>query len=763
MARTGPTMGARGQAARSEPEQDGDDGTSVDRSEEMSDDELSQLIEDRLKTSMGAPGSQVSQDRMRNLEAVLAEPNGEWAPPDIDDRSSVVSTEAADTVEWMLPSLLRIFAAGRNSIDLTAKRPQFEAGTKVAREALRWLWWDKLDGLTILHNWLKDGLQEKVGFVRVDYCEASETVREKYQGLTAAQAQSLLSEEGVKLLAATPRVENTDQGPVPVYDLELERSHADGFPTVKVIPPEEMRIDNGARYGSEPLFIAQEYRAPRSQLVAEGYPVEDFTGGYDPAAVSDESQARRRINTRFMFDNDDREDDPMLRVVDAYIRRGSEHAPRWIRALKIDDELIERDDACDSHPFGWWCPSPFPHVFFGGCPVDQAIEPQRLRTRLMRAIEDNVYLTVNGRTGVVGSDPDTIDDILDSRPGGIVRLKDKDALVPITQPDMSAAAYQALEFAEQWAERRTGFSRLSKGLSSEAINDTATGVLEITERADMRTELIARHAASALEKVLSKVMRVWARHQDVSQWVRIAGQWVDVDPREWDRHYTISVRVGLGSGNRDRQAAQLTQLGGIQAGMVQAGIVPPPAQVALARKLTEAMGFDGPEQFFPDPPPPNPNQPPPLPIMVEQIKAQSAQSLEQVRLQAKLQETQASLEMQASNDRRDLMRAQHEAELRAHLEAAKQAAEAETARMRDATERFRIELEAQVKLQIAAMQQQAAQPPQIDLSGLQRMEEAMQMLMQAVTAPKRLIRDPATGRAVGAEVVLPNTKQRKEA
>lgn len=718
--------------------------------EPMSDDEFSQLIEDKLRTSMGAPGTQIARDRARNLEAVQAEPAGEWAPPDIEDRSSLVSTEAADTVEWMLPSLLRIFAATKDAIDVSARRPQFDGQAKVAREFLRWLWWDKLDGLTILHNWLKDGLVERVGFVRVGYCKTETVSARTYEGLTVPQVQMLLADQqSVKLIGATQRSVMIDGRPAAVYDVHIECTDSEGNPTVEVVPPEEIRIDNAARYGSEPLFIAQEYLKPRSELVAEGYPVDDMTSSHNPMLSSEETQIRRRSNSVQMFD-DGTDDDPLLRVVDAYIRRGPAHSPRWEHGVKIEDELFERTEVED-HPFGWWCPAPQPHVFFGSCPVDQAIEPQRFRTRLLRAIEDNVYLSVNQRTGVVGGDQDTIDDILDSRPGGIVRLQTKDSLVPITQPDMTGSAYQALEMAQQWNETRTGFSRLSKGLSSEAINETATGVMEITERADMRTELIARHAAAALAKVLTKVLGTMARHQDVPQLVKIAGQWIDIDPREWDRQYQVRVRVGLGSGNKDRQAAQLTQLAGIQGGMAQAGLVPPPAAVALARKLTEAMGFDNPEQFFPDPPPPNPNQPPPLPLLVEQIKAQSAQQLEQVRLQAKLQETQASLQLQASNDQRDAVRSQHEADLRAQLEASKQASDQAVAAMKDQTERFCAELEAQVKLKIAGMQQQAAQAPQIDLSGLQRMEQAMQSLMQAVTAPKRVIRDPSTNRVVGLE------------
>lgn len=602
---------------------------------DLSDDELKAYVEDKLRTAMGAPGSQVAQERTRNLQAYLAEPEGEWAPPEIEDRSMAVSTEVADTVEWMLPSLLRVFASNKDAIEATAKRAQFEPGAKLVTEVLRWAFWEQLDGVTFLYNWAKDGLLQKVGFARVGWSASMQTTRSRYEGLTAAQVEMLAADDAVQIVARRERQETVEGQPLQVFDVDLVVSEPDGRCTLRVVPPEEMRIDNAARYGEQPQFIAQVYSRRRSELAAEGYDVEGI--GADDGMTEEEAGVRRGINSRNRFDDDD--EDPLLRVVDAFVRIGAEDSARWEHALLIGDRLFDREEVED-HDFVWWCPEPMPHVFFGHCPADRALEPQRLRTRLLRAVEDNVYLTVNGRTGVVDGEVN-VDDVLDSRPGGLVRAKSRDSVFPIAQPDLSAAAWQFMQWGEQWTARRTGFSELSKGLSSEALNDTATGVMEITERADMRCELMARHLAQALKLLLLKVMRCMSQHQDVAQQVRIAGQWVDVDPREWDTRYTVSVKVGLGSGNRDRQAAQYTQLMQVQGQLAAAGLVPPPAAVALARKLARAMGEDAPEQLFPDPPPPQP-APPPLPLLLEQAKAQRAMA----ELQAKQAHEQAIKRME---------------------------------------------------------------------------------------------------------------------
>lgn len=718
----------------------------------LSDDELKQYVEDKLTTAMGAPGSQIALDRLRNIEAYLAEPEGEWSPPEIEDRSAVVATDVADTIEWLLPSLLRVFASNKDAIEATAKRPQFEAGAHMVTETLRWVFWDQLDGVTFLYNWAKDGLMQKVGFARVGYRNSVRATRSRYEGLTMGQVEMLAADDSVQIVGKAQRTETVEGQPLPVFDVEIVQQESDGRCTITAIPPEEMRLDNAARYGQEPQFIAQEYSRRRSELLAEGYDVEGI--GADDGLASQERTTRRQINSRQRFDDDD--EDPLLRVVDAFVRIGSEDDQSWERVLLIGDRLFDREEVED-HDFVWWCPEPMPHVFFGHCPADRALEPQRLRTRLLRAVEDNVYLTVNGRTGVVEGEV-SIDDVLDSRPGGIVRAKSRDSVFPISQPDLSAAAWQVMQWGELWNAKRTGFSDLSKGLNSEALNDTATGVMEITERADMRCELMARHLAQALQRLLTKVMRCMSRYQDVSQAVRIAGQWVDVDPREWANHYTISVRVGLGSGNRDREVAQLTQLMQVQQGLMQAGMVPPPAAITLARKLARAMGQDSPEQLFPDPPPPGPAQPP-LPLLIEQEKGRVTIAVEQQRLQADLQKAQATLQLQASNDARDAEREQITANLEAQRASAEQANERLIAQMEAMTQRFGDALAAQTQLQIAAMREQAQAAPQVDVTGIARIESAMQALMHAVLAPKRVVRNPVTHRVEGVVIDTQNGGQ----
>jgi hypothetical protein len=424
------------------------------------------------------------------------------------------------------------------------------------------------------------------------------------------------------------------------------------------------------------------------------------------------------------------------------IDQDEDGVPERRRVLMIGQKVFE-DEQVNDHPFVAFCPVPIPHTFFGSCPADHAIEPQRLGTSLMRALLDNTYLTVNQRTfGMEGQV--NLDDLTSNRPGGHVRVKRMDALQPLVQPQLGQSAWQMVEWTEAWREQRTGYTRYSKGLKSDALSPgTATGANLIAERDDMRAELIAREAGIAVRKLMEKILRCLTSYQDVADIVELFGQWVSIDPREWNEGFDVKVEVGLGAGNKDRKAATMQSVLGIQMPLAQAGQVPPQAVIAAARAYCEAAGVTDAETYFPNPPPPAP-APPPLPLLIEQAKGQTAMQLKQVDAQVQLQAKQAELQVQAQNDQRDTERAQFEAQLRAELEAQKAVHDREKAEMQEQNKREIAELQSQTQILIAQMSHQHAaqeadaahQRQDADRQNLERVEGSLNDLMGRVQAPK---------------------------
>ncbi|KPF66112.1 hypothetical protein IP84_17005 [beta proteobacterium AAP99] len=607
------------------------------------DDELAAILDKELRQALGAPGTEISLLRLRNLQYYKGEATGELGPPSIPDRSSIVATDVADTVEWMLPSLVRVFAASQDAVECEPKRPEFAPQAKLVSEYLRHIFWKRNRGFDVLYQWFKDALIQKVGFVKIYWDKIEQDVEETYRSLLPEQVAEILKDSDVSPVEQAEYQILVEGQPLTVYDLKVKRVQRTGRVRIDPVPPEEMRVHPRSRYGNEPTFVAHVFYRTKQDLEADGYDLSNV-GTNDGWSL--EEIERVETQTPWFFDQSDG-DLQRYRCEECYIRldQDKDGIPEWRRVFKIGPKILENEKV-EEHPFAWFCPVPLPHTFFGNCPADFAIEPQRLNTSLLRALLDNVYLSVNKRVGVLEGQVN-LDDLLNSRPGGVVRMKSANSLLPLEQSGLDPGAWQMVEWGSQWREQRTGFTRQSNGLNPDALADSqvgSVGVMNMAERADQRIELISRVAAESVRTMYEKMLRLMSRYQDVPDQVELFGQWISVDPREWNDAYHIYVNVGLGTGNKDKRAQVLQQVMQIQAQMVAQGAMDAKPVILAARGFAESAGLANPEQYFPDPLPPDPNKKSP-----EQMKVEADIQREQARAQADIQKFQAQSQADAQS------------------------------------------------------------------------------------------------------------------
>ena len=85
-------------------------------------------------------------------------------------------------------------------------------------------------------------------------------------------------------------------------------------------------------------------------------------------------------------------------------------------------------------PFAMCVAVPMPFRFFGLSMYDLLADVQMMSTAIMRQSLDNMYTLGNARTVVVDGQAN-LDDLLTTRPGGIVRVKSPNAVTPMPQPN----------------------------------------------------------------------------------------------------------------------------------------------------------------------------------------------------------------------------------------------------------------------------------------------------------------------------------------
>jgi hypothetical protein len=299
----------------------------------------------------------------------------------------------------------------------------------------------------------------------------------------------------------------------------------------------------------------------------------------------------------------------------------------------------------DEIPFAAMTPVIVTHRFFGRSIADLVMDIQRIKTALLRSMLDNAYLANNPRVEVAEqfASPETLDDLLVSRPGGIVRTRQPGGLNWQQVPSIAAQVFPIMEYMDATREFRTGVTRQGQGIDANSLlNQSATAVNQVFTAAQARMRLIARiFAETGIRDLFRLVHATIRKHGDQAQTFRLRNQWATVDPREWKTRNDMTVHVGLGTGGKSEQLAHIMSIIGLQREALVAGksnLVTDQNLYNAARQATRLVGLPNVDQFFTDPTtqPAPPARPDP-----EMIKAQAhaAQSQQQMQLTAARQQT----------------------------------------------------------------------------------------------------------------------------
>lgn len=694
----------------------------------IDDHELVDIVGREIRNSLGYRTGKLALRRQKALQYYFARPVGDLAPPEIEGRSSFVSTDVADTIRWMLPQLVKMFTASDDVVQFAPQKDGDEEKAKMATDYINYVFYKQNPGWQIIRTWFKDAMLAPRGIVKVWWQKQIKETREEYTGLSDIELGQLLNEEDVEvkehsaypdeeqqeavnneILALQDQIMKLMQAPSPpvapgqpnpkdqqlqqlqmqaqilqqphiqtLHDVTIIRRCDESQVCIANVPPEEFLISRVAKSTKDAPFMAHQVLRSLSYLRSVGYKnVDDI--------VSDDTQAQfsmERIERALEDDEyagytpgmDTSPIDPSQRMVwisECYLQidMNGDGIAEWRKVVVAGNTLLENEEI-DAPPFFSICADPTPHRFNGESVADMAIPIQQLKTSVIRSILDNLYLQVNGRYFAVEGQVN-LDDLLTSRPGGVVRVKQPNMVGRLDQGMMDASSsYQMIEYAETMRENRTGWTRYSQGQDADALNPTATGVLTITQKGEERIEMIAREfAETGVSEMFRYILQLITKHQDKEATINVSGRWVPINPADWEDEFDLVVNVGLGTGNREQRMQHLQMLAQNQAQGMQIGIATPDNLYNTAKELTKAMGFKAPEMFFTDPKnaPPKPPQPDP-----EQIKAQAAQQLKQMDLQADQQKYQAQVQQEQQKfqaqaqieQQNEQMRFQHELALK---------------------------------------------------------------------------------------------------
>ena len=647
----------------------------------MDEGQIKGIIESEIDDSIGYIETETVEERRRALDYYLRNPYGN----EVEGRSQIVTGEVAEAIDGALPQLIRVFTTTEDIVYFEPKSADSEESAKQATDYCNWVFYRENEGLLILHNWFKDALLQKVGIVK-SYWDAKEDVtKEKYKNLTEDELTLLLSDESLEVVRQ--KVEMIPAGvdmmgmpiEVPSYDVTVKRVKKSGSVRIENVPPEEFLISKAARTIQDSPFVAHRKLMQRSELIAMGYDkdIVDELPSYDDLSFSAERIAR--------FDNGEQPDQTQsldmsmqtVEVYECYIRidENDDGIAELRRIVYCGSEILEDED-CDYVPFHSICPIPIPHKFFGQSLADRTMDIQLIKSTITRQSLDNLYLTNNNRVGAVDGQVN-LDDLLNATPGGIVRLKNPNALVPLRVESTFSQAMPMLEYMDAVQAKRTGVSDAQQGLDPDILsNVTATAVAAMMKSNSGKLELIARiFAETGVKSLFQGILHLLGKYQDKPKIVRMRGKFVQFDPRTWANEYDVSINVGLGSGDRDQKLAMLQMMLAKQEQIIQAyGPSNPLVSVGQYRntlaRFIEAAGYKDAKAFMNEitpemdaqlsqPQPPTPDAQAEVAQLLAQVEREKTQAkaqidaakldLERQTLEAEF--TRKGIEMQMKNQK----------------------------------------------------------------------------------------------------------------
>jgi len=162
-------------------------------------DELQAIVTAAKSDALAAITSmQLSEDRAKAMNYYNGDMNEDM--PAAEGRSKAVSSDVADTIEGLMPSLMDIFAGSDEVVRFEPIGPEDEPVAQQESDYVNHVFMNQNNGFRVLYDFIKDALLEKVGVVKVWWEETEQEENETYYDLTEEQfmvlSQAVLESDG---------------------------------------------------------------------------------------------------------------------------------------------------------------------------------------------------------------------------------------------------------------------------------------------------------------------------------------------------------------------------------------------------------------------------------------------------------------------------------------------------------------------------------------------------------------------------------------
>ncbi len=573
----------------------------------IEDTEILNIISAEMVNATGSEQSdEIESNRRRALSYYLGLPNGKEIP----NRSTVISTDVCDAIEWIMPQVINALTATNEVVTFDPLGPQDERQAELESKIVYDVLMKENQGFITLHYMAKDALMQKNGFVDVYYSYNDSTKTEEYTGLTKEALEALSIDENIEI------INQTFYEPLGLYDVKIIKYIEKGSIIVEPIPQEEFRISRNHRHIdiSEARFAARILYYTRSELKLMGIS-DDVIDELSSANISADYNRRYRniLEQDSSYDTLESTIDKSQELyevakcvlnIDLY-NTGISQLCQVLIANSENPSHVLLIEEIEESPFINCVAIMMSHSVNGFSIYDRLREIQEQKTALLRSSFDNIYLQNNQRMGVIEGQV-RLDDLMISRPGGVIRMKRQDALFPIVTSPIGQDGQVLMEYLDRMRAGRVGVSPEGNA-TPQSLGDRigSDGIERLMNVSEMLVNLIIRVIAETGVKPLClKIRNLLRRHRDVTMIYQSRGDWIETNPSKWEDRVSTSIRVGIGSGDDQRKVTALSNILSIQEKLMQSQAQPLVTFKEIhntVRDYLKALGIVDSDKYFINP------------------------------------------------------------------------------------------------------------------------------------------------------------------
>ena len=653
----------------------------------MTDERLGSIIQSEITDSQNHFETEYSSDRLKAIDYYLGEPFGN----EIEGRSSVVSTDFADAVEQIMPSLMRIFTSSDKYVRYAPRTAEDVDRAEQLTDYVNYIINNDNDGYRIMYNWFKDSLMFKLGVVKYCWDETSTVQEEEYEGLTEEELALLLANPDIEVIE---RQENfttmiSELGEeiqvADNYDLKVKITKKSGKIKIENVPPEEFLFNRRAKSLEDCYFMCHKTTMSVSDLVSMGYDrklIEDNAGLID-GDIDEERQRRfEDLESQSGTDPvDPSQHEVVVHDITMKVDYDDDGVAEMRRILSIGDggDVILENDVVDFIPFAVISPILMPHRLVGRSLFDLTQDLQTIKSTLLRQYLDSTYHSVLPRMVAVEGQVN-LDDLLDGTAGGIIRTRQAGAVQQLSTSGVGSEIQPLMNYLDQIKTSRTGISEASQGLDPSVLQSTTASAVSATVRgSQQKLESYARTIAETGVKDLFKgILHLVSTYQQQERIVRLRNEFIAIDPQEGSSGFDVIVNVGLGTADDEQKISFLQAIAQKQETILQTLGADNPIcslsqYVNTLRQITEIGGFKDANQFF--------NAPQAVQMQLQQQQQEKeGQQQQNPVMQAEMQKAQAEIEARKMKLEADIALAREKASADIQLAREKMNAELEMRR-----------------------------------------------------------------------------------